>query len=181
MASGSTLFRVNVEVSNVDAGVYETLELRVAQHPSEDLSRLVTRILAQCLAHEEGLCAGRGLCEADDPALFVKDAVGNVVHWIDVGCPGPERLHRASKATPRVTVVCQKERDGLVRVREKRPIHNVDKIAVWLIAPELVEALAKSMERSNNWTLVRTGEDLMVTVNGKMLLGAFVETTLSAL
>lgn len=181
MALGSTLFRINVEVSNVDAGVYETLELRVAQHPSEELSRLVTRVLAQCLAHEEGLCAGRGLSESDDPALFVKDAAGNVIHWIDVGCPSSERLHRASKAVPRVTVVSQKGVEGLIRVREKRLIHNAAKIAVWLLSPELVQTLADSMGRSNVWTLVRTGEELMITVDDQLFLGSFVETTLAAL
>jgi uncharacterized protein YaeQ len=181
MALGSTLYRINVDVSNVDAGVYETLELRVAQHPSEDLVRLVTRVLAQILAHEDGLCVGRGLSEVDDPALYVKDATGNVVHWIDVGCPSAERLHRASKATPRVTIVSQKGAEGLIRVREKRPIHNVDKIAVWLLSPELVQSLAEQLERNNVWSLVRTGEELMVTVKDKLYSGSVLTTTLAAL
>jgi uncharacterized protein YaeQ len=181
MALGSTLFRVNVDVANVDAGIYETLDLRIAQHPSEDLLRVVARVLAQCLLHEEGLCAGRGLSEADDPALFVKDGAGNVVHWIDVGYPGSDRLHRASKASRRLTVVCHKGSEGLIRAREKRAIHNVDQISVILLTPSLVQALADSLERNNTWVLVRTGEELMVTANEHLYSGSVLETTLGAL
>ncbi|HEY5956852.1 MAG TPA: YaeQ family protein [Polyangiaceae bacterium] len=181
MALGSTLFRLNVELSNIDTGVYESLELRLAQHPSEDTARLVARALAHCLAHEAGLVAGRGLSEADDPALFVTDAAGNTTHWIDIGHPSSERLHRASKATPRVTVVCHKSADGLIRAREKRAIHGAERIAVWLISPELVESLSQIIDRNNDWTVVRTGQDLMVTVKDRLFSGTLVETTLSAL
>jgi uncharacterized protein YaeQ len=181
MALGSTLFRLKVELSNIDAGVYESLELRLAQHPSEDILRLVTRALAHCLAHEEGLVAGRGLSEADDPALFVRDAAGNTTHWIDIGYPSSDRLHRASKATPRVTVVCHRSADGLIRAREKRAIHGAERIAVWLVSPDLVESLAEVLSRNCQWTVVRTGQDLMVTVNDQLFSGTLLETTLSAL
>src|SRR5690606_40786503 len=78
----STLFRIQVDLSNIDDGVYETFELRIAQHASEDLARVVTRILAHCLVYEEGLTSGRGLDEADDQALFVNDDTGRLRHWI---------------------------------------------------------------------------------------------------
>ena len=181
MAQGSTVFRIDVELSNVDAGVYETLELRTALHPSEDTTRLVARVLAQCLAYEDGITVGRGLSEADDPALFVKDGAGNIAHWIDVGYPSAERLHRASKAALKVTVLCHKAPDGLVRIREKRRIHNVDQIVVFLISPALVQSLADSLERGNQWNVVRTGEDLLVTVGDALYSGACIETTLANL
>lgn len=181
MALGSTLFRINVDVSNVDAGIYQALELRMAQHPSEDRERLVTRTLAHCLAYEDGLRAGRGLDEADDPALFVLDATGNMTHWIDVGHPGAERLHRASKAARRVTVVCHKSPERLVRERERRKIHNVAQIAVWLLSTGMVQALAASMDRNNDWALVRTGEDLLITVKEEPIIGTLTETTLAEL
>lgn len=181
MAQGSTVFRLDVELSNVDAGVYETLQLRTAQHPSEDTARLVARVLAQCLVYEAGIGEGRGLSEADDPALFVKDAAGNLAHWIDVGYPSAERLHRASKAASRVTVVCHKSREGLIRIRDKRRIHNVDQIAIFLISPELVESLSQVLERGNQWNVVRTGEDLLVTIGDQLYAGSCIETTLANL
>jgi uncharacterized protein YaeQ len=181
MAQGATLFRFAVDIANVDVGTYAKAELRVAQHPSEDLPRVVARILAHCLAYDEDLCAGRGLDEADEPALWLKDPTGNLLHWIDVGHPGAERIHRASKAAPLVTIVCHKAKEGLLREREKRAIHRVDEIRVWLLPPELVQGLAVTVSRTNDWTLVRSGEDLMVSVGERHFTGVLVDTTLGRL
>ncbi len=179
VALGATLLRIAVDLSHVDVGTYASFELRLAQHPSEDSNRVVARALAHCLLYEADLTAGRGLDEADDPALYVRDNTGVLLHWIDVGHPGSERLHRASKAARRVSIVCHKSRDGLVRERDKRRIHAQDRVAVWLLQPELVQALADGLTRNNDWTVVRTGEDLMVTADGETHTGRVEETTLA--
>ena len=61
MAISSTLYRFQIELSDIDRGVYESLDWRVACHPSEDSERMVVRVLARAIAHEEGLEFGRGL------------------------------------------------------------------------------------------------------------------------
>ena len=181
MSQRSTLFRIHVDLSNIDDAVYATFELRVAQHASEDLARLVTRVLAHCLVYEEGLTSGRGLDEADDPALFVKDETGRIRHWIDVGHPSAERMHRASKAAERLTIVCHKGAEGLIRERDKRRIHAVEAIVVWMIEPELVQTVAAALERNVEMAVVRSGSDLMVTLAGQMVSGQVLCTTLDAL
>lgn len=181
MASGSTLFRIEANVSDLDAGKYQSLTIRAAQHSSEDRPRLAARVIAYCLAYEEGLHFGRGLDEANDPALSREDATGRPEHWIDVGHPGAERLHRASKACDRVSVFCHKPVAGLIRERDKRAIHKASDIVVWLLDPEMVEAIGESMERSGQWTLLRTGEELLINIGDKSFSGSFVQTTLSAL
>lgn len=181
MAAGTTLFRLNVELSNVDRGQYESLELRVAQHPSEDLPRVVSRVLAYCLAYDPELSWGPGLDDAEAPALHVKGPGGNFEHWVDVGVPGAERLHRASKAATRLTVVTHKGADGLIRERDKRQIHRAEHVEVWLLDPELVNGLAARMERTNQWVVVKTNGELMITVGESSLSGSVVETTLDQL
>ena len=104
MALSSTIRTFTVELADVDRGVYETLDLRVAQHPSETVDRLTVRVLARCLAHEENLEFGRGLSEVEDPALWSTDNTGEVMLWVDVGAPSAERVHRASKRSARVMV-----------------------------------------------------------------------------
>lgn len=173
--------RVDVDLSNVDAAVYESLTLRTALHPSEDKLRLVARVLGQCLLYESGITEGRGLSESDDPALYVKDSQGKILHWIDVGYPSAERIHRASKAAGKVSIVCHKAPDGLVRIREQRSIYGVSGIAVYLILPELVQKLSEVVLARNSWTVVRTGEDLLVTVGELYFAGTCIQTTLSEL
>lgn len=181
MALGSTLFRISASISDIDAGLYESFTLRVAQHSSEDKPRLAARVLAYCLAYEPGLSFGRGLDEANDPALFLNDATGNLSHWIDVGHPGAERIHRASKASTRMSIYCHKPAAGLIRERSKRSIHRANKIQVCLLAPDFVEAVGEAMGRNNDWTVMRTGEDLLVSVDEQSFTSTVRQTTLSEL
>ena len=55
MAIGSTVHTFDIQLADVDRGVYETLALRVARHPSETDEYLLTRVLAYCLEYTEGI------------------------------------------------------------------------------------------------------------------------------
>jgi len=178
VAEQSTLYRVDVELSDIDRGVYESLALRVARHPSEDAPRMVTRVLAHALLHEPEMGFGKGLSSSEEPALLVKDATGNTTHWIDVGHPSGERLHRAAKATDRVSVVCHKGPEALAREARRKRIHRVEDIQVILLPADLVEALAEATHRVSRWTLVRTDSDLQLTVDEQPFQASVVYTTL---
>ena len=84
MALTSTIHRFQIQLSDVDRGVYESLDLRVAQHPSESAQRMLARVLAYALRHEEGIDFGRGLSTVEEPALWVKDLRGEVEDQIQV-------------------------------------------------------------------------------------------------
>ncbi len=109
MALGATIYAFDIELSDVDRNVYQSLNLRVAQHPSETQDYLVARVLAYCLEYTEGIGFSKGLSDPDEPAIFVRDLTGALQAWIDIGLPEPERLHRASKAAPRVAVYTHKD------------------------------------------------------------------------
>src|SRR5689334_6889987 len=104
MALGATMYLFAIELADSDRGVYESLEVRVARHPSEAPDYLLARVLAYCLEYMEGIAFSSGLSTPDEPAIAVRDLTGAMQSWIDIGTPSPERLHRASKATPRVAV-----------------------------------------------------------------------------
>ncbi len=46
MSQSSTVYNFDVELADSDRGVYETLALRVARHPSESEEYLLARLLA---------------------------------------------------------------------------------------------------------------------------------------
>ena len=97
MAQPSTLFRFQIKLSDVDRGIYESLEVRVAMHPSESVPYLLTRVIAYALNYQEGLKLTQGIGNPDDPALEVKDLTGAITVWIEVGNPSARRLHKAAK------------------------------------------------------------------------------------
>ena len=178
MALTATLYRVEVELSDVGRGVYETLELRVARHPSESARYMVARILAYCLRYEEGIDFGRGVSSADEPAVWIKNLRGEVTAWIDVGQPTPERLHRASKTGARVYVYAHKDPAPLLRELDKSPIHRQDELEVWELPASVLDALEASIGRQERWALTVSDGEIYLTRGTETLSGAPVRHAL---
>lgn len=167
MALTATMYRFDIELSDVDRGVYEQLELRPAQHPSETLRYLLTRVVAYCLCYEEGITFSRGLAMADEPALWVKDLQGNTQAWIEIGSPSAERLHKASKATARVIVFAHNDADQWTKTLRGKHIHHAEAIEAFAVDAAFIEALEAATERSNKWTLARNDGEIYVTVGAE--------------
>ena len=97
MAQTATIYTMAIDLADMDRGVYETLDLRVARHPSETAEYMLVRVLAYCLDNQEGIELTEGVSSGDEPALLVRDLTGRVTAWIEVGMPDAGRLHRGSK------------------------------------------------------------------------------------
>lgn len=170
MALTATMYTFDVELSDVDRGVYATLAIRAARHPSETEDYLLTRMLAYCLEYAEGIEFSRGLAEPDDPALTVRDLTGAVKVWIEIGAPNAERLHRATRAAPRVVVYTHKEPAQLVRQLEGSRIHRADSIELYAIDREFLAGLAPHLERRVAFSLSVIERQLYLTINGAQLV-----------
>src|SRR5437868_11046191 len=115
--------KFEIALADSDRGVYDDLELRVAQHPSESERYLVARVLARALEHAEGLEFSKGgVSDDDEPALIQRDLRGELVAWIEIGSPSPDRLHKATKAAPRVVVYTWKSPEQLVKAIRERGV-----------------------------------------------------------
>ncbi|MFU8831718.1 MAG: YaeQ family protein, partial [Wenzhouxiangella sp.] len=55
MAQRATPYKVHLGLSDTDRGIYQSLRLIVARHPSETEERLVARILAYGLWYDDRL------------------------------------------------------------------------------------------------------------------------------
>lgn len=171
MALTATMYRWQVNLSDVDRGVYTTLDLRLAQHPSESLRYLVTRALAYCLSYEDGIAFSKGgISSTDEPPVSVHDATGLLTAWIDVGAPTAERLHKAAKAAPKVALFTSS--DLVALRREATGIHRVETIEVFRIEQRLLDEIAERVERNLSLELTRSDGHLYVTVAGQTLSGS---------
>ncbi|MBK9033088.1 MAG: YaeQ family protein [Myxococcales bacterium] len=167
MALTATMRRFDVALADSDRGVYETLALRVAQHPSESERYLVARLLARALEHAEGVDFSRGLAVDDEPALWQRDLRGDLQAWIEVGLPSADRLHRASKACRRVAVYGWRNLVGLAAELQERKVHKADAIELYALAPELLDAIAATLDRNNTWELSVAGGTIYLAVGDK--------------
>jgi uncharacterized protein YaeQ len=167
MALTATVYTFEIELSDVDRGVYETLKFKAAQHPSETTEFLVTRVLAYCLEFREGIAFSKGLDDPDEPAVVIRDLSGTMQVWIDIGNPDATRVHKASKATGRVVIYTHKDPDRLVRQLAGERIHKREAIEIRAVDLELIDALAKRLDRRMIFALSVTDGHLFLTIRGE--------------
>lgn len=179
MALGATIYNFDVQLSDVDRNVYETLSLRVAQHPSETAEYLTTRVLAYCLEYVKGISFGKGLAEPDEPAIAVRDLTGALRSWIEIGSPDAARLHKASKASPRVVVYTYKDASQLVRQLSDDRIHRAESIEIYGIPRELINEFVARLERRTAFELAVTDRHLYLTMSRKTVDGALERNALA--
>lgn len=171
MALSSIIYNFEIRLSDVDRGVYETLSLKVARHPSETEEHLATRVLAYCLEHTEGLAFSRGLANPDEPALSVRDLTGALLAWIDIGAPDAARLHKAGKAAPRVAVYTHKDPAVLLSQLSGERIHRADALEIYSFERDFLSGFVARLERRTSFDLSVTERHLFMTVDGATLSG----------
>jgi uncharacterized protein YaeQ len=180
MALPATIHRFQIQLADTERNVYEDIDLRVARHPSETGAFLLTRMLAYCIAFEEGIAFGGGLSTPDDPAIWVKDLTGQVTRWIEVGLPSPERLHKASKSVGRVMVFPHRAFETWKRGCEEFHIHKAGSIRIVALEPEFLRALEPRLDRNVRWDVSIHDGHLFLTWDGTAIGTTIEETRLEA-
>jgi uncharacterized protein YaeQ len=171
MALPSAVRTMNLDISDVDRGVYESVEFRLPQHPSETGEFFVTRILAYALHWTEHLAFGPGLQDPDEPSMSETDTFGRLSTWIDIGAPAADRLHRATKRAENVIIVSHRSRREVETELGKRKIHRGDTIQIQLLPDRLTGPLADSLGRKNHWQILKNDGALHVTVGEESFTG----------
>jgi len=168
LALNATIHNFAIRLSHVDRGVYESLALKVARHPSEAEDHLVARVLAYCLEFTEGLVFSRGLSDPEEPALAVRDLTGGLRAWIDVGAPDAARLHKAAKAAPRVAVYTHKA-PALLRQLSGQRIHRAEAIELYAFDDDMIAGLVARLERRMAFDLSVTDAHLFLSIGDATL------------
>jgi uncharacterized protein YaeQ len=178
VALTSTIYTFEIDLADTDRGVYETLAMRAARHPSESEEYFVARVLAYTLEYEEGIAfSPGGLSEPDDPPIAVRDLTGALRAWIEIGTPDAARLHRAAKAAPRLAVYVHKDpRQFLERLAGER-IHRAEQMRLWALDRPLVAALVARLARRMTFGLTITDRELFVSIGDETLHGEVTALT----
>src|SRR5436309_4648734 len=166
MALTSTIYNAVVDISDVDRGVYQSIALRLAMHPSETMEYMATRLLAYCLEYTEGIEMTAGLSDGDEPAIVVRDLTGRVTAWIEVGLPDADRLHRASKLASRVAVYTHRDLRIVLGQLEGRRIHRAEEIGIYSFGGTFIRDLAAKFERRVKVSLSVTERHVYLDIDG---------------
>lgn len=168
MALKATIYKVELELADMDRHVYREESLTLARHPSETDERMLVRLLVYALSRPVEDDAGtlefaKDMWEADEPCAWQKDLTGAVQHWVEVGQPDEKRILRACGRAPRVSVWSFSSSTPIWWSGLANKLARAQNLAVWQIPAEQSAALAALAERSMR--LLVSVQDGAITVS----------------
>jgi len=148
VALKATIFKVDLEIADMDRGYYASHALTIARHPSETNERMMIRVLVFALCAHERLEFGGGVSTPDEPDLWRRSLSGEIEEWIELGQPDPRRIQKACGRADRVHLYLyggpkaatwwEQERSGLERHRN---------LSVSLLRSEQTDQLGELADR----------------------------------
>ncbi|HSI24254.1 MAG TPA: YaeQ family protein [Methylotenera sp.] len=105
MALKSTIYKIDLNIADMDRQYYAQHNLTIAKHPSETDERVMVRLIAFTLYANEWLTFGKGLSDDDEPDLWQKDLTGAIQLWVEVGLPTEKDIRKACGKSAQVAVV----------------------------------------------------------------------------
>ena len=169
MALPSTIYRANIQLSDVDRGVYETIQTTVARHPSETEERLLARLMALALFHEEGLRFTRGICVGDEPDLWSKSPDDRVLAWIEVGLPEAERLIKAARHAEQVGLLACGNALPNWEKQQLPKLANVPNLTIFTLDQDFLKRLISLLKRNITWEVTITEGTIYLQTAGESL------------
>ncbi|MDQ7002763.1 MAG: YaeQ family protein [Ghiorsea sp.] len=163
MAIKSTIYKVDIQVSNMDTYYFEEHSLTLAKHPSEHESRMMTRLLAFALNAHEQMAFSKGLCADDEPDLWQKSLSDEVEVWIDLGQPDEKRIRKACGRAKQVIIYTYNYRSALTWWEQtKNKLSRFNNLSVFVLNDEVVAAMGDMAKRNMQLQYtIQDGETLL--------------------
>ncbi|WP_260295975.1 YaeQ family protein [Sedimenticola hydrogenitrophicus] len=161
MALKPTIYKFNISLSDINRNYYDTLNLTVAQHPSENPERMMARVMAYCLNAQESLVFTKGLSEPDVPDIWRRTLDDQVALWIDVGEPAVERIKKATRLAKSVKVYSFNAKSD-VWWEQSRSKFGMLPVSVFRFDARGISKLAALLQRTMTLSVTITGDSAYV-------------------
>ena len=164
MALKPTIYKLRISLSDINRNYYDTLNLTLAQHPSETIERMMVRVLAYCINAQEHLTFTKGLSEIDEPDLWVHSYDEQILLWVEVGEPAVDRLKKISHTAKEVKVYSFNSKSDVwwSQVQNKMSMLPV---SVYKFEWDEVQSLAALVERTMDISVSITGNSAYIAAN----------------
>jgi uncharacterized protein YaeQ len=172
MALKSTIFKAELQVSDMDRHYYASHNLTLAQHPSETDQRLMARLLSFALLADERLEFGKGLSSDEEPDLWRRDYTGDIEQWVELGQPDESRIRKACGRAQQVVVVNYGGNIAEIWwAKNSTALQRLKNLTVIDLDASIVESIATLLERSMRFTaMIQDGELQLMTENHTIAL-----------
>jgi len=161
MALKPKIYKSRITLSDIERDYYDTLNLTIAQHPSETLERMMVRVLAFCINAQEHLAFTRGLCAVEEPDIWARTLDDQISLWIDVGEPSVDRIKKATRLSPAVRVYSFNSKSGVWWDQERARFNELP-VSIFRLQREGVQALAALVQRTMDFSVTITGDSAYI-------------------
>ena len=161
MALKPTIYKFNIALSDLNRNYYDTLHLTVAQHPSENSERMMTRVLAFCLNAQENLTFTKGLSAIEEPDLWVRSLDDQLLLWIDIGEPAVDRIKKASRQARATKVYSFNSKSDVWWEQNKHKIQRLN-VSIYQFQWQDIQSLASLVERTMDCSVTITGNSAYI-------------------
>ncbi len=161
MALKPTIYKFEIALTDLDRNHYDTLNLTIAQHPSETLERMMVRVLVFCINAEEHLSFTKGLSAAEEPDIWSHTLDGQISLWIDVGEPAADRIKKARRLAPSVKVYSFNSKSDVWWAQGEAKFNKL-KVSFFRFQWESIQSLAALAQRTMELSVTITGNSAYV-------------------
>jgi uncharacterized protein YaeQ len=161
-APRATVYKAQLNVTDIDRNHYADYPLTIACHPSETEERLMLRVLAFALNAREELAFGKGISEEDEPDLWAKDLTGAVLLWVEIGHPDDRAIMRACGKSEQVVIYATNANAAQWWGSLEHKLTRAKNLRVVAVSPESREALGKLAARSMDLAVTIQDGDVWV-------------------
>ena len=175
MALTATPYNLEIDLADIDRGVYEKLDLLIARQPSETVEYMLMRVFAYCLEYGDGIALTQGVAAGEEPAVLIRDLTGRITAWIEVGMPEPARLHRGHKLAGRAAVYTHRDARKLLAQLTPANVHRLHDIPIYAFEPGFIGEVAGRIERRCHLSLSITERELYLQIGERTFATTIVE------
>ncbi|MEO3680544.1 YaeQ family protein [Rheinheimera fenheensis] len=150
MALKATVFKVQLQIADMERHYYQSHSLTLAQHPSENNERMMVRLLAFALNASDSLSFTKGLsAEDDEPELWDKSLSGEINLWVEFGQSDEKWLRKAAGRAKQVQLFCYGGRSVPVWWKQnEQALRRYQNLSVLEINEASVADMAKLVNRT---------------------------------
>ncbi len=161
MAIKPTIYKFRISLSDLNRDYYDTLNLTLAQHPSETIERMMVRVLAYCINAQEHLTFTKGLSEISEPDIWARSLDEQTLLWIDVGEPAVDRIKKSSRLAKAVKIYCFNSKADVWWSQNQQKINQLP-VSVYQFDWENIQVLASLVQRTMDISISITGDSAYV-------------------
>ena len=174
MALKATIYKATIHLSDMDRDYYDTLQLTIAQHPSETDQRMMVRLIAFILNAHSELQFGKGVSDEEEAAIWQINYSGEIELWVELGQVDTKRIKKACNKSKAVKLYCYGSSVDTWWSQVGSKMRQFEKLSIEQLSQATTDALVKLVDRSMEFQCSIQDGQLWLNAGDETLL---IETT----